>query len=125
MEIVVNGVAVAAVEATGSPARAEIEGHLDIGESGYLAARCWGRRFLAVADKNSYCTAHTSPIYLQVAGAPHRADPIKVAYLSDQINRLLNWAESGAKYENDKQRDNLTGIFKRAAAQLVERAKGS
>jgi hypothetical protein len=123
LEIVVNGKAVAAVEASGIPYSAIIDGHLDITESGWLAARCIRDQRILGGDEHA-CIAHTSPIYLQVPGKPHAADPIHLAYLTDKLNQMLNWAESGALYENDKQREHLTSIFKNASTELVRLAGG-
>jgi len=123
LEIVINGVAVAGVEAVGKmPYEAQVEGNLDIAASGWIGARCWGRSVWKAGGKAAACLAHTSPVYLQVAGAPHRADPIKLAHLTDQLNQMLNWAEHGAQYENAAQRDALTGTFRSALAELVRRA---
>jgi hypothetical protein len=121
LEIVVNGVAVAAVEASGSPTSAVIDGELDIAESGWLAARCWGKA--PDGDGTTYCTAHTSAVFLEISGQPHTADRINLAYLTDHLNRMQNWAESGASYENDKQRQTLIGIFEAARAKLIQLAQ--
>lgn len=122
LEIVVNGVAVAGVEAAGSPYAAAIDGELEIAASGWLAARCWGKAAEA-ADKASCCTAHTNPVFLEVADRPHTADPINLAYLTDHLNRMQNWAEHGARYENDKQRQTLIGIFEAARTRLIQLAQ--
>jgi hypothetical protein len=117
LEIVINGKAVAASEASGHPPSALIEGKLDIKKSGWLVAR-------SIGTANQTCIAHTSPIYVQMLGNPHVADPIHVAYVTDRLNQMLNWAEHGALYENDKQREHLTGIFQDASRELVRRAGG-
>jgi len=123
LEIVINGHAVAAVEASGSPSSAIIEGELEIPGSGWIAARCWGGDLADPAAET--VTAHTSPTYVEVAESPHAGDPINVAYLLDQLNQTLHWAEHGARYENEKQREALTGIFKSASAELVKKAGGT
>jgi hypothetical protein len=122
LEIVVNGAAVAGVEASGSPSSAVVDGELDIAGSGWLAARCWGKAAEA-ADDATYCTAHTNPVFLEITDKPHAADPINLAYLTDHLNRMQNWAENGARYETDKQRETLIGIFEAARTKLVQLAK--
>lgn len=123
LEIVINGVAVAGVEAVGkAPYEAKVEGNLDIAESGWMSARCWGKSVWKAGGKSDDCLAHTSPIYLNVAGAPHTADAIKLAHLTDQLNQMLHWAEHGAQYETAAQRDALTGVFRTALAELIRKA---
>lgn len=123
LEVVVNGVAVAGLEPEGSPPTALIEGELPITASGWLAARCL-RAPPSVAEPVADYAAHTSPVYVQLAESPHVADPIQLAHLTDQLNRVLHWAEHGALFENDKQRADLTGIFHAASAALVRQASG-
>jgi hypothetical protein len=123
LEVVVNGVAVAGVEASGQPCSAAIDGELDITEGGSLAARCWGKAPDAAPDDSTYCIAHTSAIYLEIAGRSHVADPINLAYLTDHLNRMQNWAENGAHYDNDKQRETLIGIFQSAQTRLTQLAQ--
>ncbi|MBL8799580.1 MAG: CehA/McbA family metallohydrolase [Planctomycetia bacterium] len=119
LEVVINGVAVAAVEpGETSPYTAVLEGNLPITESGWLAARC-----LRTTDSVAEYAAHTSPVYVRVADRPHVADPIALAHLTDQLNRVQHWAEHGARYENDKQRAALLGIFQEASAALVSKCR--
>lgn len=123
LEVVVNGVAVAAVEPSGMPFTAVLEGELPIPASGWLAARCLHRSASAAEPTVDYA-AHTSPVYMQVADRPHVADPIQLAALTDQLNRMLCWAEQNAQYATDKERSQLVGIFQAALATLVRKANG-
>ena len=83
---------------------------LDVNGSGWIAARCWGRR------RNSYghaLWAHTSPVYLSARPNPGRR--IEAAtFFVEQLDRARNWLGTEAHYEHSQQRDRMLALFRDA-----------
>jgi hypothetical protein len=116
VEVVHNGATVAGRDVSDNAA-AVLEEEIAVGEGGWLAARCLGheRRSPGPAP-----LAHTSPVYLQVAGRPPRVAAEAVATLGRYLERMLGWIEGEGRFENDKQREDLAGVF-RAAQDVLKR----
>jgi hypothetical protein len=89
-------------------------------ESTWLAARCRGG---AHPDSGTALFAHTSPIYLQVAGAPLRPSAETVAPLLAVLEQTLAWVDGRAACESDRQRDHLREVLA-SAHQELERRRG-
>lgn len=123
LEILLNGVAVAKAEATGTPSRSSLEAHIAIPASGWIAARCKGSRQLFHRPANQRIFAHSSPIYLRVAGLSPRPDPAVVSMLSKELDNMLEWAEREARCENDRQREHLAEVIRQAKAVLSARPR--
>lgn len=121
LEIVINGAVVAGTEASGSPCTALLEGNLEIPGSGWLAARCWGSQTVLTGAVPAQVAAHTSPVYLHVPEQPLPVDDISLALLVERLDRMLIWAEHGAQYTNDRQKEALLSVFQAARQQLVQR----
>jgi hypothetical protein len=121
LELVANGQVVAGVEASGSPASALLEGTFEMPASGWLAARCLGQPVHGGYDADVELAAHASPVYVQVPGKPQPADPFTLAYLTEQLDRMLTWVKNEARCENDRQRADLANIFQSARQALLQR----
>jgi hypothetical protein len=115
LELIHNGSALAGIEAEGDPPVASFAVDLPTPPSGWLAARVWQ------PDAPEPVTAHTGPIYFNVAGKPFRPDAISLAFWIDHIDRMLHWVEKQARFDTDKQRTDLTGVFQSARQELVKR----
>lgn len=124
LELVFNGEPLAGTEASGSPCSALLEGDVEIPGSGWLAARCWGTSpaFAAWDPDSQHAAAHTSPVYLQVAGRPFTPDLMSLALLIERIDQMIAWADKEARFDSDKRREELLGIFQTARAELVRRS---
>ncbi len=125
LELIANGAAVAAVEATadasGSLCSAKLEGAFEVPGGGWLAARCWGEGQVYTGCPRRIA-AHTSPVYVNVAGKPLAPDTISIALLGERLESMMHWAEHGAKFKSDKTRQDLLGVFQSARAELARRA---
>ncbi len=122
LELIANGVAVAATEATGAPASALLETDLEVAAGGWLAARCWGSRRVLTSSHSQPVAAHTSPIYVRVHGHPPAADAIAHAFLADHLERMRAWVETKARFASDRQREQVVGVFESAAKELAKRS---
>ena len=57
--------------------------------------------------------AHTSPIYLDVAGKPRRS-PEDARVLLGWVDRAIEWVEQEARLANASQRREMLELFRRA-----------
>jgi hypothetical protein len=123
LELVHNGIAVAAAEASGTPAMATLEIELPPAAGGWLAARCWGApQPLASPDRGQdRVAAHTSPVYVEVPGAPLPIDANALAVFVQYLDDSLTWLAANGRFDNDAQRTHLTGILETARQELVRR----
>jgi hypothetical protein len=118
LEVIANGQVVAerpptcdpsSPEGTGPqpPNREVLEADVLLEEGGWIAARC-----------GVFPCAHTSPVYVQVGGRPPRPDPAALAVVRGHLDGMLEWVEREGRFENDKQRQRLAGIFQSARGTL-------
>jgi hypothetical protein len=119
VELLHNGVAVTAFDLS-SDAAETLQADVPCGDGGWLAARCLRR---PERGPSPAILAHTSPVYVQVAGRPRRVVPEAVATLQRYLERMVAWVAREGRFENDKQRDDLAGVFR--AAQDVLQYGGS
>jgi hypothetical protein len=114
LEIVVNGQVEAEIEAGTNANTAMIETNVNLPNGGWIAARCRGSTPL-----HDY--AHTSPVYVRVAG---RRPPIKaeaVRALTSDLEKTARWIEKQARSANESQREHLLSIVKEALGALAAR----
>jgi TolB protein len=121
LEIVANGIAVAAAPVAGSPAGASLDAEVPLPEGGWLAARCYGEQRLPGTMLGQCVYAHTSPVSVRANGRPPRTDPAAVAGLIGHLDKMLQWVERQARCENERQREHLGGIFRSAREELARR----
>jgi len=108
LEIVCGGATVAAAAAqSGQPAHAILEADVPIERSAWLAARCTGDTF-----------AHTSPIYVEVAGRPMPPDRDAAARLLCEVERMIAWCQTKARCPTPQTRDRLLAGFIKARERL-------
>jgi hypothetical protein len=122
LELIANGVPIAGVEASGSPCTARLEGEVEVPGSGWLAARCWGKEQVYISGLPQQPSAHTSPIYLTVAGQPLVPDAISIALLGERLESMVHWAEHHAQFQSEKVKQDLLATFQAARAELACRA---
>jgi hypothetical protein len=122
LELVLNGDAMAAVEASGDPAAALLEGEFEVPGTCWLAARCWGPQpAFASSSPRDTVGAHTSPVYVRVGERPAPADMISLALLIERLDRMLNWVEKEARFDGERTRKHLTETLHAARTILVGR----
>jgi hypothetical protein len=118
LQVIVNGKVVSSVQPAAGETAAVLEFETEIAESSWLVARCGGPynwpRFSRLA-------AISSPIYLQVAGLPVKADSTTIAALSKDLDYMLDWARNKARCD-DKHRERFAGIFRSAREELLKRS---
>lgn len=124
LEIVGNGFVLAKAKAKGFPWLAVLEADLHLPNGGWLAARCIGEPHVDKQADNREVFAHTSPVYVRVAGQHAPVDPEAAATLADELDKLLDWVQREARFQNEKQRERLTGVFKTAQQELLKRTSG-
>jgi len=119
LEVVVNGRVAAEQTASGDPAAARIEAEIAIPEGGWLAARCWGKAWLPGHFDGQRIYAHTSPVYVRVAGRPPPVDAGAVFEFHMYLDKMLYWVNNQARFESDAQRRHLADVF-HAAGKVLE-----
>jgi hypothetical protein len=121
LEIVANGVVVAATEACGSPRTASIEAEIPMPVSGWLAARCRGGHHFPGYFSGQWVYAHTSPVYVEVAGQPRPIDQDTLTRIATELDNSLKWVREEARCD-EKQRERLANIFRSAKEELLKRS---
>jgi hypothetical protein len=120
LELLADGIVIASKEASGNRQAAALEADWHTEQSGWLAARCWGRDRLA----DGQCAyAHTSPVYAVVDGRPPRADPHAAAALRAVLDRTLDWVDQEARCETERQREHLRAVLTEARQELQRRGR--
>jgi hypothetical protein len=117
LDLLVNGTVVAAKETSGNRVFAQVETDWEVAGSAWVAARCWGRD--ALPGGRAY--AHTSPVYLDVGGAPLRPGELSVQPLLAALDRTLAWVAGEARCD-DGHRERLAGVLREGRGELLRRA---
>jgi len=112
LELIVNGRAVRRWEAGGDPYAVRFTEKIALDKSSWVALRVRGSGHrLAPNDREVY--AHTSPVYVSVAGRPvaSRAD---AEFFIEQIDVLIAKMDSRGNFEHPGQRDDIVARFREA-----------
>jgi hypothetical protein len=120
LEVVANGAIIGTATASGSPCAATLEVVLAPPASGWIAARCWKGQ-----GEGRKVVAHSSPVYVGVAGQLAPANPDAAALVVDHLDAMLSWVAKGARVENEQQRARLAGLFQSARDVVLARVPGS
>jgi hypothetical protein len=115
LEIICNGEVVARAEGAELPP--SIDKEIAIPAGGWLAAAYWGHEDPKSGIK---LLAHSSPVYVQVEGQRRPDDQETKKALVAHFDKMLEWVDSQGRFENERQRDHLAGIFKSAREILLE-----
>jgi hypothetical protein len=122
LEVIANGVVVAAAEATGDlPSRAAVEVGIAMPKPGWVAARAFCRQG---SDELQPKYAHSSPVYVHIDGRPPQASSAEIAPFLAKLDAMLQWVAMEARFENDAQRQRLAAIFEAARHELLRRQQG-
>jgi hypothetical protein len=87
-------------------------------ESGWLAARCWGRE--DVPGPRGIVAAHTSPVYLE-AGGRKPFSPGDAHYMMQVMDEMLAWAKDVVVVRHPQKRLDLLDLFAQAKQALHDR----
>jgi hypothetical protein len=107
VEIVRDGEVAAAAENADRATFGRLETTLDVGEAGWVAARCWGRR------RTSYghaLWAHTSPVYLRKLPDPAAARTAAGSFV-EHIDRSREWISTRARFDDTAQHDRMLQLY--------------
>jgi hypothetical protein len=90
-------------------------------ESCWIAARCWGT---TKPDLYPHVPvfAHTSPVWVEVAGRPFPAKPSAVAALQREIASVRHWTETAGRFTNPRRKEHLLSLCDAAAAKLADQS---
>jgi hypothetical protein len=128
VQLILNGELWLEFEASGEPAAARAHMEVQVPEPGWLAARGvhLEPRALSHDDVDIYTVlAHTSPVYIRVAGqpAPHRVEA--VTDLLGAVEHLLDWVEDHGGSGNGSPHGRLIALLRQACDALARRMAGS
>jgi hypothetical protein len=85
---------------------------------GWIAAAYWGCEDSQAGLK---LLAHTSPVYVQVAGRRPPPDLEAGQNLLKHFDQMLKWVQTQARVENEDQRARLARVFESAKAEVTKR----
>lgn len=121
LEIVQGGEVIALVENTSNDSRLTLEAEATVEGSTWIAARANGSKLLPMQVWSVLETpgippmAHTSPVYINVAGKPIW-DETAAAALVGSVDIAIKWATTHAKFETQEQREEVIALFRKARA---------
>lgn len=122
LEIVLGGRVVAGTAATPPSAALALEEEIQIEASGWLAARSRSPHHIESAFATSMA-AHTSPVYLEVAGRPARPAGDDAAVVAQVILGARTWVADVATAASPADRDRMTSFFDGALERLEARLR--
>ena len=113
VELVVNGRVLESQEPAGRDSL-EFTRRIPIERSSWVALRATGPRHrLVLNDTRTF--AHTSPVYVTVAGRPVR-EPEAVRFYRDWVERLISRAESTGRFSTPERKAETLALFRKALA---------
>lgn len=119
MEILANGYVIATAKPTGDPiVTCEIKASHVLPEGGWIAARCVGTTKPDLYPHASVI-AHTSPVWVDVAGRPIPGRAEVVAALLQEIEGVRLWADRDGRFTHPRRRDHLLSLCAAAAGKLT------
>jgi len=112
LQIVCNGKVARELELSADHKRANVEGRLPIESTGWCILRAFSDKAeYPILDLYPYAT--TSPIYLNVAGAPQRSVRDAVYFLA-WMERLISAAQSSPVWNTETEKQSVLAIFQKA-----------
>jgi hypothetical protein len=116
LEIVVNGEVVAAAQANGTR-RAALSETIRIAGTSWVAARCTG----ADGHPGSHLAAHTSPVYVNVAGSPRLFEGPAAQHMLALVEGGIEYLNTLATVFDESSRKRMVKVFQEARRELRER----
>ena len=121
LQIVCNGEIAKELELSADHKHAYFEGSLPIESTGWCVLRAFSDNAeYPILDLYPYAT--TSPVYVNVMGAPQR-DASDAAYFAAWIERLISAAQSSTAWNDETERESVLGIFEKARQKYHEISK--
>ena len=125
IEIVQGGTIVAVKENKKKSRELSFETKVTVGESSWIAARAYGSILLPyqssryVRREGIPLMAHTSPIYIDVAGKPIRS-PEDATFFIKWVDEALDWVKTKANIPNVSKRQEMVDLFQQAKEVYLE-----
>jgi hypothetical protein len=117
LEVVHNGKVVASHRLGKKRTRADVEGTITTGSSGWILLRAWNDSSNPlIFDLYPYAT--TSPIYVSVEGSPV-SSPDDAAYFVNWMDRVIAAAQSRDDYNSDAEKEQTLDYLRAAHARYV------
>jgi hypothetical protein len=123
VEVVMNGVVVARVDADASTDALDLDASIEVPGSAWIAARTRSSHAVNSAFATSMA-AHTSPIYVEVADRPLFAVSDAEAIL-EVIDGTLRWLRDWAAVPTESERQRMVGFVEDSADRLRRRIGSS
>jgi hypothetical protein len=108
LQLVFNGETIAEAAPSGELHEARIELGYKIPRSGWFAVRTWGGPG-SILYPGTPIFAHTSPIFLRVAGQPMQRSRPALSNLRGFVEQTQRWFESEARFIHQKWREHHLG----------------
>jgi len=118
IELIQNGRVIAEQEAEKNACDVTLSTTVSVKDSGWLAARCWGRS--DVPGPRGLTAAHTSPIYIEV-GDRKIFHPADAQYLIEVLDDMMAWAEEIGVFRDPKKRVDVLNLFAQSKTVLHQR----
>ncbi|MFO0876954.1 MAG: CehA/McbA family metallohydrolase [Gemmataceae bacterium] len=115
VEILAGGSVLASKTASGNRQATRLELDFQPERSTWLVARCYGAD---AVESGSKVFAHSSPIWVEVAGKPFLPDAESVEVLLGHLNRTHTWISTQAHCSQERHRNNLVAVIDEAATRL-------
>lgn len=125
VEILHGGEVVARVENEDARRELTVEAEVVAGASSWIAARAYSSELLpfqameAVGAMGIPIAAHTSPIYVEVEGAPARCSEEDAKLFVAWCDEAIAWAKDVARFHDDGERREVIALFEQAKAFYV------
>ena len=123
LELVLDGRVIAAVSPASPAAELVIVEEIEVRASGWLAARARSPYQIESAFTTSMA-AHTSPVYLDVAGRPAAPPHDDAAVVEQIITGARTWVAEVAAVASQDDRARMTAVLDGALARLAARMRG-
>jgi hypothetical protein len=121
LQIVCSGKVLRELELSADHKRAYVEGKLPIESTGWCILRAFSDKAeYPILDLYPYAT--TSPVYVNVAGAPQRSAS-DAAYFLAWMDRLISAAQSSTAWNDETEKESVLGIFQKAKQKYADIAK--
>ena len=120
LEIVVGGRVVEHVENPGKTQQLTLEARIGVAGNTWIAVRAHGGA--EVASQGAPQQAHTSPVWVELAGESPLCDAEDVEVLLGWCDDAIEWARSEARFLDESQRRGMIELFTEARRVYLDRS---
>jgi hypothetical protein len=117
LQVLANGSVVAEAGPVQAGEALIIETDVNLPAGGWATACCWGLWHWDHWPR--WEAAQASPVYVRVTGLRAPVNSKAAAGFMDDLDTMLEWVARAGRFETDKQRERLAGIF-RSARKVLE-----